>query len=98
MAKKFYTTFGLLCVLRFAAMGTAAGDVTTTAVVLHQGGHEANPLMTRGTVITATAVDTGMLAGIYTLEAKHPRIAKVLYVAVIASRGLATVHNGRQIR
>lgn len=89
---------GLLLTLRLAAIGTAAGDLTTTGIVLHQGGHEANPLMTKHTVIVATAMDTSLLAGIWKLEKGHPKLAAGLYLAVIGTRGFVTVHNAKEIR
>lgn len=90
--------FDLLLTLRLAAVGMAATDVTTTATILHQGGQERNPLLQRQTVLRAAAVDAGTLTGVYTLEAKHPRLAAGLYLAMVGVRGLAVVHNVRSIR
>lgn len=85
--------------LRLAAIGAASGDIVTTSVVLHQGGRETNPILQPpGTIAKAIAIDAGTLAGIYVLESRHPRIAKVLYVAVIATRGWATLHNAKEMR
>lgn len=85
--------------LRQGAILAASSDIGTTATVLHQGGREVNPILQPpGTLAKAIVIDAGTLGGIYVLESRHPRIAKVLYVAVIATRGFATVHNARQIR
>jgi uncharacterized membrane protein YfcA len=93
-----YAVLGLLLTLRVAAIGAAGVDVTTTAVILHQGGREVNPLLQRQTLLVATAANAGTVAGIYTLEAKHPKWAAALYVAVIGVRGWAVGHNVRYIR
>ena len=90
---------GLLLILRSSAIGLCATDIGLTTAILHQGGHEANPLMgSSPSVAKIIALDGGTLGAIYLLEAKHPRLAKALYVAVIATRGFATVHNSRELR
>lgn len=86
-------------VLRLSALAAVAGDLGTTAAVLQHGGRETNPILQPpGTIVKAAAIDIGTLVGVAALEASHPRIAKLLYVGVIATRGFATIHNAREIR
>ena len=86
---------GWLLTLRLAAIGTAAGDVASTAASLQHGGRELNPLLAPAPIARAAAIDTGVLTGIAALERRHPTLAKVLYVTMIASRGVAVAHNVR---
>jgi hypothetical protein len=95
---KYLTTFGLLLTLRLAAIGATGADLTTTAIVLHQGGHELNPLFKHHTMVVATATNTAVLVGLYKLEAKHPKLAAMFYVAMIGAHSAAAIHNGRLIR
>ncbi len=88
---------GFLLVLRLAALGAMTGDIVTTQQVLSDGGTESNPLIGgQPTIGKLIALDAGTAGAIYALEKHHPRIAKVLYVTVIATRGWATVHNRQQ--
>jgi hypothetical protein len=84
--------------LRILASCAAAGDVSTTAIVLAQGGQEQNRALSRGTVPLAIGSNAGIIWGISRLEHRHPRIAQALYITLISGRATVAALNARQIR
>ncbi len=99
MTRHSIALLGFMLTLRLAALGTMAGDVVTTKAVLNLGGYESNPTMgSQPSMVKLAALDGGTLGAIYGLERSHPRIAKALYITVIATRGWAVTHNARQLR
>lgn len=79
--------------LKWPALGAVAGDLGSTAYVLHrcEGCREANPL---GVPLVA-ALDGALWITTARLEKDHPKLAKWLWVGMIGVRGWATVHNLR---
>jgi len=85
--------------------GAAAADWATTYYVLHQGGHEQNPLLSPAhsqplpTVALGVAIDVvGAWVWVHYVGRSHPRLAAMgLYVMAGFRAGLA-VHNAGEVR
>ena len=76
-------------------------DVTSTCVVLSQGGREANPIMPtscQGHVLTGTAVTVGQILATRWLAVRHPRFARWSLGLSASVHGAAFTFNLTQMR
>jgi hypothetical protein len=76
-------------------------DVTTTQVVLAQGGTERNPFVPQNrsaNLLVGSAASAADVWILHTLGTHHPKLAKVITIAAIGVEGWAVAHNATQIR
>lgn len=73
-------------------------DATSTGVALHKGYHETNPLLKPQPLVIKGIVSTLGLYGVHKLEPKHPKLAKVLYIASGVSGSVAFTINVERMK
>lgn len=83
----------------------AVADWTTTAVAIHHGAIEANPIVSwadphnaPATIAVGAAIDTACVLILRQYGKTHPKIASVLLYAGAAWRGAYAVHNAKIAR
>jgi hypothetical protein len=82
-----------------AYLAAFAGDAATSDIALRRGAREV-VLPTQNRAVVAGVFAGEAVAGYYAyrwLRPDHPRMARVVYVAVVASHSMAAAWNARQL-